>query len=71
MSQEVARISSLPDERKKIEIEARYIRTVASWQEQCDLAIRLARVDFKAKCDLAKALRDSELREIEREPQRT
>lgn len=66
MTQNIA-VSSLPDVRKKMEIEARYCRTVAAWQEQCDLTIRLARVEFKMKSHLAKALRDSELLNIERD----
>jgi hypothetical protein len=60
-------ISSLPDVRKRMEIDNRYRHTVAAWQEQCDLAIRLARAEFKMKCHLAKALRDADLREIDRD----
>jgi hypothetical protein len=60
-------VSSLMDARKRMEIESRYSRTVSAWQEQTDLAIRMIRAEFKMKCHLAKALRDAELREIERE----
>jgi len=66
MSQEAVIISSLPDTRKRMEIEARYNRTVAAWQEQCDLGIRMMRAEFRMKCHLAKSLCDAELRELER-----
>jgi hypothetical protein len=66
MSSEVATVSSLPDTRKRMEIEARYNRTVAAWQEQCDLGIRMMRAEFRMKRHLAKALHDAELREVER-----
>lgn len=68
MSHKAVAIASIPDTLKKMEIEARCNRIIASWQEQCDLAIRLAREDLKEKSNLAKALRDAELREIEKEP---
>jgi len=66
MSTNYVAIASLTDVRKKMEIEARYLRTVAAWQEQCDLGIRMVRAEFKMKCHLARALREAELREIER-----
>jgi hypothetical protein len=60
-------VPSLPNIRKKMEIDTRYLKTVAAWQEQCDLAIRMVRAEFKMKCHLAKALRDADLRELERD----
>jgi len=60
-------VTSLSDFHKRVEIEAKFNRTVADWQVQCDLAIRLARAEFRMKCHLARALYEAELRELDRD----
>jgi hypothetical protein len=66
MSTKDVAVSSLVDIRKKIEIDSRYHKTIAAWQEQCDLGIRMVRAEFRMKCHLARMLRDADVRELER-----
>lgn len=60
-------IASISEFHKKAEIESRYNRTVAAFQEQSDMAIRMVKAEFRMKCHIAKALHEAELRELERD----
>ena len=54
--------------KQKQEIELSYQRTVAGWEAQYMLCKLLQAKEFEIKCAIAKAVRDSALKELDGEP---
>ena len=54
--------------KQKQEIELAYQRSVAGWEAQYMLCKLLQAKEFEIKCAIAKAVRDSALKELDGEP---
>lgn len=62
-----AAVADIKVERKRHHIEARYQLIVDTLLQQYDFHVRLMKVELQMNCHVVKALRDAELRELERE----